>query len=288
MPEVERKEDRMTQPQANQAQAELWNRGAGHAWVEQNAMLDRLFAPFEPLLADAVRGAKVVLDIGCGAGATTFAVARSLRGQGRCTGADISAPLIELARRKAVETGADNTEFLVADAQQHAFPPATFDAVISRFGVMFFDDPVAAFANLRRAARPDARLAMIAWRSAAENPFMTAAERAAAPLLPDLPPRDPAAPGQFAFADPERVGGILSAAGWRDVDLQPLDVACAMPAPALDTYAARMGPVSLVLPSLDDDRRRAVVEAARRGFEPFVADGAARFTAACWMVRGRG
>ena len=161
----------MTQP--NQAQAELWNNQAGQNWVEQNAMLDRLFAPFEPLLVDAVQGATAVLDIGCGAGATTFAVARSLGAQGRCTGADISAPLIELARRKAVETGADNTEFLVADAQQHAFPPTTFDAVISRFGVMFFDDPVAAFANLRRAARTDARLAMVAWRRIEDNPFMS-------------------------------------------------------------------------------------------------------------------
>jgi SAM-dependent methyltransferase len=276
---------RVTQP--NQAQAELWNNQAGQNWVEQNAMLDRLFAPFEPLLVDAVHGATAVLDIGCGAGATTFAVARSLGAQGRCTGADIPAPLIELARRKAVETGADNTEFLVADAQQHAFQPAAFDAVISRFGVMFFDDPVVAFANLRRASRTDATLACIVWRGAAENPFMTAAERAAAPLLPEAPPRDPDAPGQFAFADRDRVGAILSAAGWRDVDFQPLDVACAMPTPALDTYAARMGPVSLVLPSLDEDRRRAVVEAARRGFEPFVIDGAARFTAACWRVRGR-
>jgi len=275
---------------ANQAQAELWNNQAGHNWVEQNAMLDRLFAPFEPPLVEAVRkyGASQVLDVGCGAGATTFAVARSLEGQGRCTGADLSAPLINLARRRAVELDADNTDFVVADAQTQAFEPAGFDAVISRFGVMFFDNPVAAFANLRRAARPDAGLACIVWRSAGENPFMTAAERAAAPLLPDAPPRDPAAPGQFAFGDPDRVAGILSAAGWRGVDLQPLDVACAMPAEDLETYAVRMGPVSLALPSLEADHRQAVIEAVRRGFAPFVSDGMARFTAACWMMRARG
>jgi SAM-dependent methyltransferase len=289
---MESKEDRVTQPQAeaNQAQAELWNGRAGQSWVELNAMLDRLLAPFEQPLLDAARqeGARNVLDVGCGAGATTFAVARSLAREGRCTGIDLSAPLIELARRRAADLGAPNTDFVVADAQRHDFQPATFDMVISRFGVMFFDDPVAAFANLRRAARPDAGLACIAWRGTEENPFMTAAERAAAPLLPEQPSRVPNAPGQFAFADPDRVDGILSAAGWRDVDLRPLDVACVLSADDLETYVTRMGPVSLVLPGLEADRRRAVITAVKRGFEPFLADGVARFTAACWLVRARG
>jgi SAM-dependent methyltransferase len=284
------KEDHVTQPQANQAQAELWNGQAGLNWVEQNAMLDRLFEPFEHSLLDAVRehGAREVLDVGCGAGATTFATARGLGPEGHCTGADLSAPLIELARRRAAELGADNADFVVADAQQREFPAGAFDAVISRFGVMFFDDPVAAFANLRRAPRPNAGMACIVWRGAAENPFMTTGERAAAPLLPEAPPRNPDAPGQFAFADPDRVGAILSAAGWRDVDFQPLDVACALPGDDLETYATRLGPVGLVLPSLEADRRRAVIDAMKRGFEPYVVDGMARFTAACWMVRGRG
>jgi SAM-dependent methyltransferase len=294
---MEGKEDRMTQPpteanpaQANEAQAQRWNSQAGHNWVEQNALLDRLLEPLEQPLVDAVRehGARDVLDVGCGGGATTFAVARSLGRQGRCTGVDLSTPLIELARRRAAEMRIENAEFILADAQQQAFPPGGFDAVISRFGVMFFDDPVAAFANLRRAARPDAALACIAWRGTEDNPFMTAAERAAAPLLPEAPPRDPAAPGQFAFADAERVRGLLSAAGWRDVDLQPLDVACALSAGDLETYATHVGPVSLALPDLEPDHRRAVIEAVRRGFAPYLTDGVARFTAACWMVRARG
>ncbi|KRA66407.1 SAM-dependent methyltransferase [Caulobacter sp. Root655] len=275
--------------EANQAQAELWNGQAGQNWVEQNAMLDRLFEPFERTLLDAARqeGAREVLDVGCGAGATTFAVARGLGRESRCTGVDLSAPLIELARRRAADMGVPNTDFVVADAQRRDFQPATFDMVISRFGVMFFDDPVAAFANLRRAAHPDAGLACIVWRGIEENPFMTTAERAAAPLLPEQPPRAPNAPGQFAFANPDHVGGVLSAAGWRDVTLQPLDVACALSADDLETYLTRMGPVSLVLPGLEADRRRAVIAAVQRGFEPFLADGVARFTAACWLVRGR-
>jgi SAM-dependent methyltransferase len=252
-------------------------------------MLDRLFLPFEQSLLQAVQesGAREVLDLGCGTGATTLAVARNLEGRGRCTGLDLSVPMIEAARRRARAAGVENSPFIVADAQRYAFEPGRFDAMISRFGVMFFDDPVAAFANLRRASRTDASLACIAWRGRQDNPFMTAAERAAAPLLPELPARDPAAPGQFAFADPGRVEGILSTAGWRDVDIQPLDVACTLTVNDLETYMTRVGPVSLALPSLDEDHRRAVIDAMWRGFQPFLADGVARFTAACWMVRAR-
>lgn len=274
---------------ANEAQARLWNARAGEVWVEQQSMLDRLFQPFEQRLAEAVRqyGAADVLDVGCGAGATSLAVARHSGNRGRCTGVDISVPLIEAARRRAETAGLDNCRFIAADAQQHAFEPGVFDAVISRFGIMFFDDPVAAFANLGRAARPGAGLAVIAWRDAAENPFMTAAERAAALLLPELPARDPGAPGQFAFADAERVRGILTAAGWRNVDIQPIDVACTLSRDDLEIYLARMGPVGGLLPDLDEARRDRVLAAVREAFEDYVTDGAAHFTAACWLIRAR-
>ncbi|HYC98759.1 class I SAM-dependent methyltransferase [Brevundimonas sp.] len=276
-------------PEANEAQARLWNARAGEAWVEQQEMLDRLFGSLERPLVGAVAhlGAGEVLDVGCGAGATTLATAWHLGRHGRCTGVDISVPLVEAARGRAEAAGLGNCRFIAADAQQYAFEPGTFDAVISRFGIMFFDDPVAAFANLRRAARPDAGLAVIAWRGAGENPFMTAAERAAAPLLPELPARDPGAPGQFAFADAERVRGILTAAGWRDVDIQPLDAVCTLSSEDLDVYAARMGPVGALLPDLDEDRRNRIVAVVRQAFEAWVTAGAAHITAACWLIRAR-
>lgn len=274
---------------ANEAQARLWNARAGVVWAEQQEMLDRLLAPFERTLVGAVAhlGAHDVLDVGCGAGATTLAAAWHLGRQGRCTGVDISVPLIEVARRRAEAAGLGTCRFIAADAQTCAFEPATFDAVISRFGVMFFADPVAAFVNLRRAARPDAGLAFVAWRGADENPFMTAAERAAAPLLPELPARDPAGPGQFAFADAERVRKVLAAAGWRDVDIQPMDVVCTLTSEDLDAYAARMGPVGVLLPDLDEDRRRRIVAAVRQAFEAWVTSGVAHIPAACWLVRAR-
>ena len=275
-------------PQAHVTQAELWNARAGLIWVEQQQLLDRLLAPFEQQLTGIVTGseAREVLDIGCGAGATTLAVARWLAGKGRCTGLDISAPLVEAARRRAAAEGVANAGFILGDAQRHPFVPDSFDAVISRFGVMFFEDPEAAFANLRRAMRTGGELAFVAWRSREENPFMTTAERAAAPFLPEMPAPDPDGPGQFAFADPDRMRRIL-ASGWREVDIQPLDVPCALPEPDLTTYVTRMGRVGVLLPELDPVARDRAATAIRRAFDGFTTSGVAQFNAACWLVRAR-
>jgi ubiquinone/menaquinone biosynthesis C-methylase UbiE len=187
--------------QADNEQATLWNGLAGRAWVEMQGLLDQVFKPFEDLLVEAVSRApgSHVLDVGCGTGSTTLAIARLLGEKGRSVGIDISAAMVAASdfRAKRESTAA---RFICANAQTHAFERASFDRIISRFGVMFFDDPVRAFVNLRRAAANNAALQFIAWRSAAENPFMTTAERAAAPLLPNLAARQLDAPGQFAFA----------------------------------------------------------------------------------------
>jgi len=200
-------------------QAALWNGIAGRAWVDVQEVLDQTLRPFEDLLVEAVSGGRV-LDVGCGTGTTTLAVARRQGAQGHSLGVDISAPMIAAAQARAAAERS-RASFVCADAQTHAFAPASFDAILSRFGVMFFADPVAAFANLRRAGRSGAALRFFAWRSAADNPFMTTAERAAAPLLPAFPPRQPDAPGQFAFADAARVERILAESGWADIEIRP-------------------------------------------------------------------
>jgi ubiquinone/menaquinone biosynthesis C-methylase UbiE len=277
-----------TTPRTNEEQIALWNDTAGRAWVELQATLDRVLEPFEHLLVEGVaaRKAQRVLDIGCGTGSTTLAIARQLGPKGTAVGIDISEPMIALAKRRAEREGAP-ARFLCADAQTHAFEPASFDMIVSRFGVMFFDDSVRAFANLRRAAAPKAELHVIAWRSPAENPFMTAAERAAAPFLPELPARRPDEPGQFAFADRSRVHSILEKSGWAEIDIEPLDVVCRLPASELDAYFTKLGPLGRVLPQLDERTRVRVLEAVRAAFEPYVHGAEARFTAACWRVGAR-
>ncbi len=273
---------------ANEEMSAVWNGVSGRAWVDEQQLLDRTYQPIERLLAAevAASGARSILDVGCGAGATILAAARSLHGDGRAMGIDISEPLIALARARAAAAGAA-VQFVLADAQTHPFEPASFDLVISRFGVMFFDDPVAAFANLRRAAAPGGELRLVVFRSTAENPFMTTAERAAAPLLSNLPPRKPNAPGQFAFADAERVRKILAGAGWSHSALAPLDVPCEFPATDLERFFTRLGPLGQVLRDADEPTRQRVIRAVNAAFDPYVRDGEVRFTAACWMISAR-
>ncbi|AIO65159.1 class I SAM-dependent methyltransferase [Burkholderia oklahomensis] len=269
-------------------QAAHWNGRAGAAWVDAQQVLDRMFEPFAELLVEAVRAGdgRHVLDVGCGAGATTLAVARLLGERGRCVGVDVSEPLIAAARGRAEREGAP-AHFVRADAQTHAFAPASFDTIISRFGVMFFENAVDAFANLLHAATPGAALAIVAWRSAAENPFMTTAERAAAPLLPNLPARQPDAPGQFFFGDGRRVQSILAESGWCGIDVRPIDVECTLPARELAGHFSRLGPVGQILPELDEPARARVVDAVRAAFDPYVRGADVRFTAACWLVGAR-
>jgi SAM-dependent methyltransferase len=266
-------------------QARLWNGPSGQAWIDLQDALDRSLQPFEGLLAEAVaaQSAQQVLDVGCGTGATTLAIARRLATGGRCVGIDISNPMIAVARSRAEREGS-SARFVCADVQTHAFEPAAFDSLVSRFGVMFFDAPVQAFANLRRAAKAGAAMHFIAWRSPAENPFMTTAERAAAPLLPALPARQPDGPGQFAFADRDRVGSILQDSGWTGINIQPLDMRCTMTASDLARYVARLGPVGRALRDADEPTRARVLATLHEAFLPYVHGGAARFTAACWMI----
>jgi SAM-dependent methyltransferase len=270
-------------------QAQLWNGPAGEAWVAMQAQLDRLFAPFEALLVSAVRWHQPahVLDIGCGTGATTLAVARELAGRGSCTGADLSQIMIDRARKRAAaEPAGVEAAFVSGDASRidAAIP---FDMAVSRFGVMFFEDPVAAFARLRDVMKPGAPLAAIAWRSPAENPFMTCAERAAAPLLPPLPPMEPGAPGQFAFADAGRVRAILIGSGWQNIELNPVDIECTMPESDLLPYLSNLGRIGIFLRQFDPDERDRVLTTVRAAFEPFVDAGTVRFNAACWMIEAR-
>jgi SAM-dependent methyltransferase len=213
------------------------------------------------------------------------AIARRLGTMAPCVGVDISEPMLAAARARADREGVAAT-FICADAQTYPFEPGSFDLIVSRFGVMFFQDSVAAFANLRRAARDGGELRMIVWRDPADNPFMTVAQRAAAPVLP-LPERQPDAPGQFAFANDQRVRGILRDSRWSGVEFRPVDIACAMPERELVGYFTRFGPVGMALQNADERTRTQVIEAVRPAFDRYVHGDEVRFTAACWMVSAR-
>jgi SAM-dependent methyltransferase len=271
----------------NDAKASGWTGGSACGWVDLQEVLDALFEPMQDALLDALAAAPGgrVLDVGCGTGGTTLALARRLGADGDCTGMDISEPMIAAARHRAEQEGLP-ARFVLADAQRHPFERAAFDLVTSRFGVMFFDDAVTAFANLRRATTDGGALRIIVWRSPEENPFMTTAERAAAPFL-DLPARDPDEPGQFFLADERRVRSILEDSGWGDVRIQPFDAVCTFPAGELEPYLTRLGPVGRVLGDTDPTTRADVLAAVLTAFDPFIDGPDVRFTAACWTVDAR-
>ncbi|MFE3055215.1 class I SAM-dependent methyltransferase [Nocardia sp. NPDC059239] len=275
----------MTAPLDND-QSARWNGASGNAWVDAQDLIAQVMRPLQDILVTLTRdtGARDVLDVGCGTGGTTLALARETGAH--CTGVDIAEPMIAAARANAERAGLP-VDFIRADAQTQPFETAAYDLITSRFGVMFFADPVAAFTNLRRATRPGGRLGCIVWRDPEANPFFTAAERAAAPLLSNLEPRIPGSPGQFALADHDHVAGMLAASGWADIDIRPLDVDCVMPEPALVGYLSRLGPVGLALLEVDEATRQRVIETVRAAFEPFVHGDEARFTAACWLLDAR-
>ena len=208
---------------ANTAQAEHWNTGPGVAhWVANQARYDRMHAPFTALIleAAALRPGGNVLDVGCGCGGTTLAAAR-LVAPGQALGLDLSGPMLARARSDAEAAGLANVTFQQGDAQVESLEPAGFEVVISRFGVMFFADPVAAFRNLVAALRPGGRLAMAVWAPIADNlhwqiPFDIAVRRLGPPA-----PTDPRVPGPLAYSDAGYFRSILERAGLADVAVTP-------------------------------------------------------------------
>ena len=209
-------------------QALLWNGVSGHSWVEAQDVLDRMFLPFEALLVEsaAAEPRTRVLDVGCGTGSTTLAIQKRLGAGAECLGIDISEPMLERARARAQEANSP-ARFVRADAEQYAFERASFDLIVSRFGVMFFDEPVAAFRNLRAALKRGGRLGFVCWQAIDRNPWgqeALDAVRAVAPSQPLPEMFAPGKPGPFSFADEARVRSILESSGFSAVRIDPSEI----------------------------------------------------------------
>ncbi|HEX5379380.1 MAG TPA: class I SAM-dependent methyltransferase [Phenylobacterium sp.] len=279
----------MSEP-ANIAQIAYWNAGAGETWASLQERMDNQLAPLGRRVMrelDLAPGQRV-LDIGCGAGQTSLQLAEAVGPTGQVTGVDISRPMLEVARRRVPGAGAGKATFLEADAQTRPFETAAYDAAFSRFGVMFFSDPVAAFANIRQALRPGGRLAFVCWRSPAESPVMTLPMAAAAPYLPpQAPPADPTAPGPFAFADPQRVRRILADAGFTDIELTPHNekIGSGDLEQTLEV-SLRVGPLGNLLRE-NPDQRDAVIGAVREALAAHEGPDGVKLESATWIVTAK-
>jgi SAM-dependent methyltransferase len=257
------------------------------AWAEVRAPLELQLAPLgRPALAAlAPRPGESVLDIGCGGGETALALARAVAPDGTVVGIDLSTAVLAFAERAA--KGCARVRFVQADAQMFPFGPASFDAAFSRFGVMFFADPIAAFVNIRRSLRPKGRLAFVCWRALEENPLDILPLSAASAHLPPQPAHDPDAPGPFAFADPDRVRGILERAGFGEIEITARDEQVG--SGDLDTMLAvcsRVGALGKILRE-NPELRAATLPAVRSALAAHDGPDGVRLKAATWVVTAR-
>jgi SAM-dependent methyltransferase len=273
----------------NADQIAYWNAVAGETWASLQDHLDRQLEPLGVRARQALapRPGERILDIGCGSGQTTLDLAEAVTPGGTVLGVDISRPMLDLARRRAA--GVAGVSFQEADAQTFAFEPASFDAAFSRFGVMFFADPVAAFRNIAGALKPGGRLAFVCWRTPQENVFMTLPMAAAASVLPppDASPPPPSAQGPFAFADAAHVRDILGKAGFCGIGIAAHDQKIG--SGDLDTtleVALKIGPLGAMLRE-HPDRREAVIDAVREALRPHLDAEGVRLDSASWIVTAR-
>jgi SAM-dependent methyltransferase len=278
---------------ANARETQYWNSAVTKFWAQEHDHIDRLFAGLTQFALDAAspQPGERAIDIGCGSGTTVLALAQCVGTSGHVTGADISRQSVDKARERIAAAGLRQAEAIVADVSTHQFAPDSFDLAFSRFGVMFFTDPTASFANLRRAMTPGGRLALAVFRTPQENPWSTAPVAAVRHFLPPVAPPGPEDTGMFSWADPARVRRILQGAGFRDVALTPHDPAMRLAGPggAADAtdFAMRVGPVARAA----SNGALKEPEAVRAGLHAFFQshDGAQGIVlpGAIWLVGAR-
>tara|TARA_R110002110_G_scaffold362241_1_gene571952 strand:+ start:4867 stop:5718 length:852 start_codon:yes stop_codon:yes gene_type:complete len=280
---------------SNEEQIEYWNGEAGQRWAAFDSVMEKLLFPAtEALLEHADIGDSVsALDVGCGGGSQSLMLAESMTKDGKVLGIDISAPMLEVARAKLAQRpdGCATIEFQQADASTHPFEKDSFDLLFSRFGVMFFDDPVTTFSHLRPAMRSSAKLAFCCWQPLRDNPWTWLAVQAALQHLPPPEPTDPHAPGPFAFADPQRVESILRKSGFIDIQAEPrtltLQFGDAPTLPEAVRKLAQIGPLGRLLIGHDEATLAPVWASIEAAMAPFYRDEALWLDAAIWLVTAR-
>jgi SAM-dependent methyltransferase len=271
----------------HERQVAFWNGPGGEMWVGRQDRTEATLAPVADaaIALAAPRAGETVIDIGCGAGATTLALAQAVGPGGHVTGLDVSEPLLEVARRRDAPA---NVDWVLADASRHAFTLASVDLLFSRFGVMFFGDPANAFANLRGALRPGGRLVFACWRPFDQNPWMGVPLRAVQTLVPALPRPGPEDPGPFSFADRARVDRILTHAGFAAPRYTPfdmaMDIAGGQGVDMAVAQALQVGPARTLLQDQPEDVVAAATAAIRTALLPHVDGGSVRLAGAVWLV----
>jgi len=280
----------------NATQIEFWNGETGRNWVTHDAIMEAMLQPLGESVMDtlALQPGEHVLDIGCGCGHTSLSLADRVGAEGSVTGVDISAPMLAVASQLAAERNSEHTsiQFLEADAQTHTFEPERYDVIFSRFGVMFFEDPIAAFANIRSVLRASGRLAFCCWQPRAVNPFMTVPAMAALELLPAPPEMPPRTPGPFAFEEAEYVMEVLTSAGFESVVVtplkQPLTFGRGLSLTDIVERLVQIGPIAQMVREASEDLQQPVRDKVIDAVAPFYTqDTGMTLDGQFWQVTAR-
>ncbi|MEM0946219.1 MAG: class I SAM-dependent methyltransferase [Pseudomonadota bacterium] len=269
-------------------QADIWNGQMGANWVETHSLTDDMLSSTLVHLVQAVtsNSPQRVLDIGCGNGATTAAIAGAQDGQGRSVGIDLSRAMI--ANATTLWSGlSDKVSFIADDAGTHDFGTERFDHFSSRFGTMFFADQTAAFSHLRRFASDGASMYLITWRSPEENSFLTTGPRVVASVLGPQPPGTLEAPGPFAMSDPDSVRTMLTGSGWVDTGFEALDLKFSFRADDMDTFMTKLAPLGPAVAEADEAKQARIFDLVRSEYRASIEDGRLVYDAACWAVTAR-
>ena len=279
--------------QDNAAQIAYWNDRAAVTWTAFQERLDAQLEPIGTLALNAAAPApgESAIEIGCGCGATLLGLAERLRPSGDVVGLDVSERMAARARQRIDAAGLTNARVVISDAATHGFADQRADLLFSRFGVMFFANPVAAFANLHAAMRPGGRLLFAVWRPLADNPWFSVPLNAARPLLPPQPPADPEAPGPFALADQHRTLKIFQAAGWRDVTLTrhdvPLPIAAAGQVQSAAEFATQFGALGRILTEQAPEMRPRVQDAVAAALTSYDSPAGIALPGSIWLISAR-
>jgi ubiquinone/menaquinone biosynthesis C-methylase UbiE len=277
----------------NAREVQYWNSAHTRAWADEHEAIDRLFAGLTRVALDhaAPKFEERVIDIGCGSGTTVLELAVRVGPSGYVLGADVSKPSVEKARKRIAAAGVHQAQIMLCDVSTHIFPANSFDLVFSRFGVMFFADAVAAFANIRKAMKSDGRLALAVFRTPQENKWATAALAAVRHLLPPITSPGPEEPGQFSWADSARVHRILEAAGFQNISLTPHDLAMPLAgrggAAEAASFAFRVGPVVRATSDASEQQKKEVRAALETFFKSHEGPQGVVLPGAIWVVTAR-
>ena len=264
----------------NEEQIAMWNGAVGLNWVSHDALMETMLAPLGETVIEALAPApgERALDVGCGCGHPTLSLARRLGSAGRVTGVDVSAPMLAVAKGLADAAPDDYAaiDFLEADAQSHGFAPGSFDLVFSRFGVMFFENPVTAFSNIRGAMAPEGRLGFCCWQPREVNPFMTVPAQAALELLPPPPAVAPRSPGPFAFEEQMYIEDILTAAGFKEITVHsvahPIAFGKGLSLAAVVEHLVKIGPIAQMVRDAPEDLQQPVRNKVMSAISPYYAE----------------